>query len=204
MIRADFLLTVALAATSLLAAPPAQAGIEIPPAGTILTYRCDGPEAKEYVDTIAWVKDGALRIEGTLNGRPFWVEEPVYTFGLTLFRERESSSGSGRYTQSFDIDNLEDFGKLQPGATFEGSVSERDQHGRYGWGYDIRVGQPETIDHPLRGKIEVIPAVEKRWAYKGSYSSEMTAFYEKETGLFLRWHYRDAEGEETCDLTKIE
>ena len=204
MIRSEILLAAALAASASFAAGSALAGIEIPTAGTILTYRCDGPAAREYVDTIAWVKDGALRIEGTLDGKPFWVEEPVYTFGLTPFRERESSSGSGRYTQSFDIDNLEDFGKLRPGDSFEGSVSERSQEGRYGWGYDIRVGQPETIDHPLRGNIEVIPAVERRWTYKGSYSSEMTVFYEKETGLFLKWRYKDDKGEETCDLTKIE
>lgn len=204
MIRSDILLAAALVASSSMAADSAHAGIEIPPAGTTLTYKCDGPWSKEYVDTIAWVKDGVMRTEGTTDGKPFWVEEPVYTFGLTLFTERESSSGSGRYTQSFDIDNLEDFGDLEPGATFEGSVSERDRDGRYGWGYHISVGQPETMDHPLRGNIEVIPAVEKRWTYKGSYSSEMTVFYERETGLFLRWRYKDDKGEETCDLTKIE
>ena len=32
----------------------------------------------------------------------------------------------------------------------------------------------------------------------------MTVFHEKEAGLFLRWHYKDVDGEELCDLARIE
>ena len=204
MIRARFLSMVALAATSLLAAQPAQAGIEVPPVGTTMTYSCDSPSVKEFVDTIAWVKDGIVRVEGTNDGKPFWIESPIYTFGTSLFSNRESSAGTGRYSQTFDIDNLEDLGKLEPGASFEGSVRERDKNRRWSWGYDIRVGEPEVIDHPLRGKVEVIPVVEKRLAYQGSYSSELTVYYEQPSGYFIRWRYKDVDVEELCDLTKIE
>ena len=195
---------VALVTSAVIAAGHAVAGIEVPPAGTTLTYDCEGPWTKQYVDKIAWVRDGIVRTEGTNDGKAFWIEEPVYTFGLTLFTERESSKGTGRYTQSFDIDNLEQLAELKPGSTYGGSVTERNRNGRWTWRYDISVGEPQTIDHPTRGKVDVIPVTEKRMSYQGSYSAVITSSYEKNGGLFIRWHYKDPEGEETCDLVKVE
>ncbi len=204
MMKAAALGALAAFSTLWLGVDEGVAGIQVPPAGTTLVYDCEGPWAKQYVDKIAWVRDGIVRTEGTNDGKAFWVEEPVYTFGLTLFTERESSKGKGRYTQSFDIDNLEELAELKPGSTYGGSVTERDRNGRWTWRYDISVGEPQTIDHPTRGKVDVIPVTEKRMSYQGSYSAVITSSYEQNSGLFIRWHYKDPEGEETCDLAKME
>ncbi len=188
----------------LIGAAHAAAGIQVPAAGTTLVYECDGTWSEEYVDTITRVEDGFIRIEGTNDGKPFWVEEPIFAFGLTLFAEKEGSSGRGRITQTWEIDNLEDLVDLRPGSTFGGFVTERHRDGKRTWRYDISVGNPETIDHPMRGRVKVIPVTEKRMTYQSSYSSVMTSTYEQESGLFVRWHYKDVDGEEICDLVEME
>ena len=50
----------------------------------------------------------------------------------------------------------------------------------------------------------MIPVVEKRFAYQGSYSSEMTVSYEKESGIAVHWHFKKVDGEQSCDLVKME
>ncbi len=187
-----------------LGAECAVAGIQVPPVGTTLVYQCEGPWSKEYVDRIVWVKDGMVRTEGTVDGRDVWIEEPVFAFGLTLFSERKSSKGGDLFKQSFDIESIEKIADLEPGATFGGTVTEWDQYGRWTWRYDLSVGEPQMIEQPIRGKVEVIPVVEKRFAYQGSYSSEMTVSYEKESGIAVHWRFKKVDGEQSCDLVKME
>ena len=185
----------------------ADAGIEVPPVGTTLVYDCSGPWKIGAAYKIAWIKDGIVRIDFLRDSKGDWQEQHVFTFGLTLFKETQyqgSTFNTGNYTQSFDIDNLEDLAKLEPGATFSGNVTERDSEGKWTWGYTIKVGQPEILAHPARGRIEVIPVVENRLSYDGTYSSVSTTSYEKESGLRVRWRYKDVDGEEICDLVEVE
>ncbi len=207
MVKVATLSALVVAAGLTFTTDQAVAGIEVPPVGTTLVYKCSGPWKTGATYKIAWIKDGIVRVDSLGGSRTGWREQHVFTFGLTLFKETQyqgSTHNTGNYTQSFDIDNLEDLAKLEPGATFSGDVTERDSEGKWTWGYTIKVGQPEILAHPARGRIEVIPVVEKRLSYDGTYSSVNTTSYEREGGLRVRWHYKDVDGEEICDLVKME
>ncbi len=71
------------------------------------------------------------------------------------------------------------------------------------WSYTITVGDPETVELPTVGKVKVVPLVESRWDYSGTYSSELISYHQPELSFPLAFVYDDNKGSMVCKLSSL-
>jgi len=187
----------------LLQAAAANAEIQPPEVGRTTTYKCSGPWGANHTYTVSEVNGGVFRVEIDRDGKPQWVEKPVNALGTTLFKRRQRNDGKGVRKQKLDEGLLAQYAKLEPGSEFKFNVRERHNEGRWEWGYKIKVGQPETINHEILGEIEVVSVSESRKVWKGGYSSEMTVLLYPAKGMSIGWTYKDRDGTQECKLVGV-
>ena len=181
----------------------ASAEIMAPAVGTKLAFSCTGAYDDSHSMTLVKNDNGKLRFEGKDGDRSSWVEKDVSTLGLTVFMRRDRGDGEGVRAQSYDEDDFLAYAALKPGSSIEADVRERKSGSKWEWGYEISIGEPRTLDHPVAGTVEVVEVSEKRKVYGGKYSSSMTVDLVPAMGITTRWVYRDSEGSQTCELTEM-
>lgn len=186
----------------LLHAAAANAEIQPPEVGSTIKFECSKPDSKRTI-TVSEINGGVVRYEINSDGKAEWLEKPVNTAGLSLFKRRQRNDGKGVRRQSLDDDILAQYAKLEPGSEFKFNVRERHNEGKWEWGYEVKVGQPETINHELLSEIEVVSVSEKRHVWGGSYSSEMNVLLYPKGGISIAWTYKDPEGTQECKLVGV-
>ena len=179
------------------------AEFKLPQVGESSTYKCTGPWGMNASYTITEMKGDVAHIEIDRDGKVEWIEKPYTALGLTLFSERQRNDGKGVRKQKLDGDVLAEYAQLVPGTKLKFNVREKHNEAQWEWGYEIEVGSPQTISHPILGEVEVVPVTEKRKVWKGSYSSEMETLVAAKEGHSVSWTYRDREGVQTCELVGV-
>lgn len=198
MRHARWLPLIALALTLGVIATPAEAELKSPKVGDKMSWQCDGPYSKRYDLQVVNIADGIVRYEGLLDGQEYWTEKHARLIGTSLWVRL-----SGDRKQWFDMEDFEDYYKLAPGARFKGAVPAQTGQDKWVWDYQLSVGQPKQVNHPVLGRVTLQPASEERRVFHGTYSSRMTTYLHPETGLSVSWVYEDSKGIETCDLVSF-
>jgi len=179
--------------------PAAGAEMALPKVGSLMTWTCNGPFTTEYRVKVMKIDGDVVTYQGIRDQDSYWTEKFAWLTGTTLWSRK-----SGSQFQWFDKEDFENYARLEPGTRFKGAVPAREGDDKWVWDYVITVDEAQTIQHALLGEIRVVPVIEKRSIYHGTYWSNMTSFIQPEKGLTVRWVYEDPRGLEDCDLTGIE
>ncbi len=182
-----------------LAAGPADAELNAPKVGTRMVWECESPYSQRYELTVVRIENDVVRYEGQLDGAPFFSVKHALLTGTSLWTKL-----SGARTQWIDMEDFEDFHKLVPGSRFNGTVPAQSGKTKWVWDYEVRVGQPQDIRHPVLGNVRLVPIFEERKLFDGTYWSKMTIYLQPELGISVRWKYEDDKGVESCDLISLE
>lgn len=181
-----------------LAATHAHAELKSPKVGDRMTWKCSGPYSKRYDLEVKKISDGIVHFEGVLDGKPYWAEKHATLIGTSLWVRL-----FGDRKQWFDMEDFEAFHKLVPGSRFKGAVPAQTGEDKWVWDYEVSVGQPQNINHPVLGSVTVVPASEERRIFHGDYWSKMTTYLQPDLGLSVSWVYDDPKGTEKCDLVSF-
>lgn len=174
------------------------AELQAPKAGANMVWECTGPFTKKYDLKIARIKDDVVRYEGKIDSGKYFAEKHAGLTGTSLWYRL-----IGKRRQWFDLEDFEDFRKMIPGSRFKGAVPALQNKDKWVWRYEISIGQPSEVDHPVLGKVELVPITEERSVFHGTYSSKMMTYLLPEKGLSVSWTYEDAKGVEKCDIVKF-
>jgi uncharacterized protein YgiM (DUF1202 family) len=188
---------------SLLAPAKPSTGLKPIAVGTEVAYRCTGPYFKSLVWRVTSISNGMVRLDGTSDGKPVWLEKPAYLLSTTLFHRQDSADGNGVTSQSFDRNDFRSLRKPIPGTELEGDVTETRGVNSWTWSYTITVGDPEMVELPTVGKVKVVPLVESRWDYNGTYSSELISYHQPELSFPIAFVYDDNKGSLVCKLSSL-
>ena len=191
--------SIALVLGLALALPAAGAELGLPAVGSVMTWTCDGPFTSVYRVKVMKIDGDLVTYQGLRDEEAYWTEKHGWLTGTTLWSRK-----SGSQFQWFDEEDFANYAKLEPGARFKGAVPARDGDDKWVWDYVITIDEPQAMQHDVLGEISVVPVVEKRRVYHGTYWSNMTSFVQPEKGITVRWIYEDPRGQEDCDLTKLE
>jgi len=181
------------------AASPALAELRAPKVGLHMIWDCTGPYSRRYDLTVVRIEDGIARYEGTVDDTPYFAEKDVTLTGTSLWIRL-----FGERVQWFDMEDFAGVRKLVPGSRFKGAVPARQGEDKWVWDYEVSIGQPQSVNHDVLGKVRLVPISESRKIFHGTYWSRMTTFVLPERGISVRWIYEDPKGVESCDLVKLE
>ncbi len=177
----------------------AQADLKAPKLDTLMVWTCSGPFTQEYRVKVTKIDGDVVTYQGSRDEESYWVEKHTWLTGTTLW-----STKSGSRFQWFDNEDFHNYVKLEPGTRFKGAVPAREGDDKWVWDYVIVVDEPQTIEHALLGKVQIVPVTEERRIYHGSYWSKMVSYVLPRQGLTVRWIYEDPSGVEDCDLTGLD
>lgn len=173
--------------------------VQAPKAGTRMVWECSGPFTTRYDLTVTGISDDVVRYEGEVDDGPYLAEKHRALTGTSLWSRLNDDR-----QQWFDFESFAEYRALGPGETFESSVPARHGPARWVWKYHVRLGQWESIRHPLLGEVRVLPVVERRRVFQGDYWSRMTTLVAPGSGLSVSWEFEDPDGLEKCDLVVLE
>lgn len=179
--------------------PDTRAELALPKVGSVMTWTCEGPFTTEYRVKVMKIDGDVITYQGLRDDESYWTEKFGWLTGTTLWSRK-----SGERFQWFDKEDFTNYAQLEPAARFKGAVPARDGDDKWVWDYVITVDEPQTLEHAILGEISVVPVVEERRIYHGTYWSNMTSLVQPEKGITVRWIYEDPRGQEDCILTKFE
>lgn len=172
--------------------------LQPPKVGSTMTWKCTGPYTRHYELKVMHIKNDIVRYDGKVDSGAYFAEKHAGLTGTSLWYRL-----IGKRRQWFDLEDFEDYRKMIPGSRFKGAVPALQDKDKWVWRYEISIGQPRDVDHPVLGKVQLIPISEKRSVFHGTYSSKTTTYLLPEKGLSVKWTYEDTKGEEICDLAKF-
>lgn len=191
-------LAVSLAAIGVLVSGTANAALNPPTVGTVMTWACTGDHAKEYVIKVSSITDGVVHYQGKVDGTKYWAEKPASLTGTTLWLRKNRGQ-----IQVVDMEDFADIAILRPGSRYKGAVAASDGDAKWVWGYKIAIGRSRTVRNQILGNVTLISILESRHVYHGDYRSEMSSLVEHNLGITVEWKYRDNKGLEHCVLSKL-
>ncbi len=189
---------VSLATFGVLVSGTANAALNAPSVGMVVTWACTGDHAKEYVVKVSSITDGVVHYQSKVDGAKYWAEKPASLTGTTLWLRKNRGQ-----VQDVDMEDFADIAMLRPGSRYKGAVAASDGDAKWVWGYKIAIGPMRTVQNQTLGNVALIPIVESRHVYHGDYRSEMTSLVEPNLGITVEWRYRDNKGREHCVLNKL-
>jgi len=199
MLGLSYITWMASAVALTIASTSAFAELRAPKVGLRMVWDCEGPYSKHYDLTVRSIEDNTVRYEGKLDGQDFFSEKHADLTGTSLWIRL-----FGDRAQWFDAEDFDGYRMLTPGSLFKGAVPARQGEDKWVWGYQVSVGMPQTVNHKLLGKVQLVPVTEQRKIYHGTYWSKMTTYLLPELGVSVSWTYEDASGIERCDLVALE
>lgn len=177
----------------------AYAELKAPAIGTRMVWDCDGPYSRRYDLTVARIDKGVVRYEGLMDGESYFSEKHAGLTGTSLWHKL-----FGKRMQWFDMEDFEGFRQLVAGSRFKGAVSAVEGDDKWVWRYEVSVGQSQTVNHGVLGRVRLVPVSEKRTVVHGTYWSNMTTYLLPDEGVSVSWVYEDPKGVEHCDLVALE
>ncbi len=180
-------------------AAPTYAELKAPAIGTRMVWDCDGPYSRRYDLTVARIDKGVVRYEGLMDRESYFSEKHAGLTGTSLWHKL-----FGERMQWFDMEDFEGFRQLVAGSRFKGAVSAVEGDDKWVWRYEVSVGQSQTVNHGVLGRVRLVPVSEKRTVYHGTYWSNMTTYLLPDEGVSVSWVYEDPKGVEHCDLVTLE
>jgi len=187
-----------LAAGLFLNSGAALAELKAPRVGTVMRWTCEGPYTEKYVIGITENKDGLIRYEGVIDKDNYWIEKSKNYTGTSLWVRKFDDQ-----FQWFDEEDFAGLADLVPGSRYKGAVPAQHGTSKWVWDYQVSVGEPRTIDHPVLGNVNLSTIIEQRKVYHGDYWSKMTSYVAPELGITVQWIYEDPKGVERCDLADL-
>ena len=173
--------------------------LEVPKTGTRMVWECTGPFTTKYDLTVTGISKDVVRYEGEIDEGRYSAEKHWALTGTSLWSRLNDDR-----RQWFDFEAFSEYRALKPGESFESAVPAQHGADRWVWKYNIRLGDLNTIQHPVIGEVKVIPVIERRRVFHGDYWSRMETILAPHLGLSVSWEYEDEVGLERCDLVLFE